>query len=181
MTVLRTMRLLLRPWRDEDVAAFAAMSADPRVMAHYPKLLSASEAEGFAVRVRSAMAMQGFGLWAVEAPGVAPFVGYVGLARPGWEAHFTPCVEVGWRLGFEFWGRSFAFEAASAVVQFGFERAGLAEIVSFTTPENERSWRLMERLGMRRSAADDFDHPRLPPGHRLRRHVLYRLRRVYFP
>ena len=174
MTTLRTSRLVLRPWRDEDVSTFAAMSADARVMAHYPAPLSVSEAAAFAARARAAMEADGFGLWAVEAPGLAAFLGYVGLARPRWEAHFTPCVEIGWRLGLPYWGQGFAFEAASAALQFGFDRAGLPEIVSFTTPENVRSWRLMERLGMHRDAAEDFDHPRLPEGHRLRRHVLYR-------
>ena len=153
------------------------MCADPRVMAHFPELLTRSEAEALVERIRAGMARRGFGLWAVEVSGVEPFVGYVGLSEPGWHSHFTPCVEIGWRLCFHAWGQGYAREAAEAALRFGFETAGLQEIVSFTVPANERSWRLMERLGMHRSPADDFDHPNLPPGHRLRRHVLYRARR----
>jgi RimJ/RimL family protein N-acetyltransferase len=120
----------------------------------------------------------GYGLWAVEAPGEAEFIGYVGLALATFEARFTPAVEVGWRLARDYWGRGFATEAARAAVADGFDRVGLEEIVSFTVPANERSWRVMDRLGMTHDPADDFDHPRLPVGHHLRRHVLYRLRRA---
>jgi RimJ/RimL family protein N-acetyltransferase len=181
MEALVTPRLVLRPWRDSDIPPFAAMCADPRVMAHYPKLLTQEEATALAERIRAGMARRGSGLWAVEAPGVAPFIGYVGLSEPNWQAHFTPCVEIGWRLRFESWGQGYAREAAREALRFGFETAGLPEIVSFTVPASERSWRLMERLGMRRSPADDFDHPNLPPGDHLRRHVLYRARGGYFP
>lgn len=123
------------------------------------------------------MREHGFGLWAVEAVDVADFVGFVGFSIPGFQAHFTPCVEIGWRLAFEHWGRGYATEAARAAVDCGFRRFGLEEIVSFTVRANWRSGRVMERLGMTRSAADDFEHPRLLPGHPLRPHVLYRLKR----
>lgn len=118
---------------------------------------------------------RGFGNWAVEVPGVAPFIGYVGLWSPTWEAHFTPAVEVGWRLDRPYWGHGYATEAARAAVADGFNRLGLAEIVSFTIPINLRSIAVMERIGMTRDQRDDFDHPRIPPGHPYRRHVLYRL------
>lgn len=176
MVTLTTSRLMLRPWRDNDIPEFASLCADPEVMAHYPKPLAPEEAAAFVARAREAMTARGFGLWAVEAPGVAPFIGYVGLGVPRWQAHFTPCVEIGWRLARAHWGFGYASEAARAALQYGFRTVGLEEIVSFTVPANERSWRLMERLGMRRSPEEDFDHPNLPPGHRLRRHVLYRLR-----
>ena len=123
------------------------------------------------------MREHGFGLWAVEAVDVADFVGFVGFSIPGFQAHFTPCVEIGWRLAFEHWGRGYATEAARAAVDCGFRRFGLEEIVSFTVRANWRSGRVMERLGMTRSAADDFEHPRLLPGHPLRPHVLCRLKR----
>jgi RimJ/RimL family protein N-acetyltransferase len=172
---LCTERLLLRPWRDDDLAPFAALNADPRVMQHLPGLLSRDDSDAMAARIRAHFAARGFGLFAVEVPGVAPFIGFIGLATPSFEAHFTPCVEVGWRLAAAHWGRGYAIEGARAAVAHGFSALGLDEIVSMTVPANERSRRVMERLGMRRSPDDDFDHPRLPEGHRLRRHVLYRL------
>jgi RimJ/RimL family protein N-acetyltransferase len=170
--------LLLRPWRDEDLPAFAALNADPRVMEFMPKALSRDESDARADRIRRHWAERGFGLWAVEVPGVAPFIGFVGLSVPPFEAAFTPCVEIGWRLAFAHWGRGYATEAANAALEDGFGRLGLTEIVSFTVPANVRSRRVMERLGMTRSPADDFDHPLLPEGHPLRRHVLYRIRQA---
>jgi RimJ/RimL family protein N-acetyltransferase len=174
---LQTRRLLLRPWRESDLEPFAALNADPAVMEHFAKPLDRSESDAFVARIRAHFAREGFGFWAVEVPGVAPLVGLVGLARPAFEAHFTPCVEVGWRLAREHWGKGYATEAARASIRFGFEQLGLDEIVSFTVPGNVRSRAVMERIGMTRSADDDFDHPALPEGHRLRRHVLYRIRR----
>ncbi len=172
---LRTERLVLRPWRRSDLAPFAAMNADPRVMEFYPQTLTWQESDAMAGRIQAHLDEVGFGLWAVEAPGTADFVGFVGLSVPRWEAAFTPCVEVGWRLGAEHWGRGYAIEAARAAVTHGFEGVGLKEIVSFTVPMNLRSRSVMERLGMTRRAEDDFDHPLLSEGHPLRRHVLYRL------
>lgn len=177
MITLATARLRLRPWRPEDLPPFAAMNADPRVMEHFPKILTSEESNRQAAGISDHMQKHGFGLWAVEAVDVADFVGFVGLSIPGFQAHFTPCVEVGWRLAFEHWGHGYATEAARAAVDCGFRRFGLEEIVSFTVPANWRSRGVMERLGMTRSAADDFDHPRLLPGHPLRPHVLYRLKR----
>ena len=116
-------------------------------------------------------------MWAVEIPGVTPFAGFLGLGRPRFEAAFTPCVEVGWRLAAEHWGRGYATEGARAALAYGFGTLGLDEIVSFTVPGNRRSIRVMEKLGMTRDPADDFDHPVLPEGHRFRRHVLFRIRR----
>lgn len=173
---LRGERVLLRGWSEEDLAPFAAMNADARVMEHYPALLTRVQSDNFVrQRVVPQFADRGFGLWALEVPGVAPFVGYVGLQVPTFEAHFTPCVEIGWRLAFPSWGRGYAIEAARVAVAFGFNDAGLEEIVSFTVPANRRSIAVMERLGMSYGGA--FEHPRLPTGHKLRRHVLYRLSR----
>ena len=174
---LRTERLLLRAWRDEDLAPFAALNADPAVMEYFPAVLSRPESDAAAAHIRAELAERGFGLWAVEAPGVAPFIGFTGLAVPRFEAHFTPCVEMGWRLARAHWGRGYAPEAARAALAHGFGALGLDEIVSFTVVGNARSRRVMEKLGMTHAPADDFDHPSLPPGHRLRRHVLYRIRR----
>jgi RimJ/RimL family protein N-acetyltransferase len=173
--VITTPRLLLRPWRDDDIAPFAALNADPRVMEYFPRLLDRSESDAQVARIRAHFDRHGYGAWAVEAPGVAKFIGYVGLGIPRFESHFTPCVEIGWRLSFEHWGHGYATEAARAALEFGFDELQLDEIVSFTVPANLRSRRVMERLGMIHSPAQDFDHPLVPKGHALRRHVLYRL------
>lgn len=175
---LRTERLLLRRWRADDRAPFAALNADPRVVELLPGPLSRADSDALASRIEAHFAARGFGLWAVEVPGEIPFAGFVGLAVPAFEAAFTPCVEVGWRLAAACWGRGYATEAARAALDFGFARLGLAEIVSFTVPANVRSRRVMERLGMTHDPADDFDHPALPAGHPLRRHALYRTARV---
>jgi RimJ/RimL family protein N-acetyltransferase len=174
---LTTPRLWLRAWREDDLAPFAALNADLRVMEFMPRPLDRAESDALAARIRDHFARHGFGLWAVEAPGVAGFLGFVGLSVPSFHAPFMPCVEIGWRLGHEHWGRGYATEAAGAALAFGFGDLALDEIVSFTVPANQRSRRVMERLGMSRSAADDFEHPGIPEGHSLRPHVLYRLRR----
>lgn len=174
---LRTERLLLRPWRDSDREPFAAMNADPRVMEHFPATLTPAESDAALERFRAHWADAGFGPWVVEVPGRASFAGFVGLLRPSFRAHFAPCVEIGWRLTPEHWGRGYTTEAARAVVRVAFSKLGLHEIVSFTVPANRRSLRIMEKLGMHHDAADDFDHPVLPDGHPLKRHLLYRLRR----
>jgi RimJ/RimL family protein N-acetyltransferase len=171
---IHTHRLYLRLWRDEDLPAFNAMNADPRVMEFFPKPLDRAESDARVARIREHFARRGFGLWAVEIPGIADFIGFVGLSVPAFEAPFTPCVEIGWRLAREHWGFGFATEAARAALDFGFRRLALDEIVSFTVPANQRSRGVMERIGMTRTPADDFDHPALPEGHPLRRHVLYR-------
>jgi RimJ/RimL family protein N-acetyltransferase len=175
---LRTERLLLREWRDADLAPFAAMNADPAVMALLPGTLTREQSDALAERIRVQFAQRGFGLWALEVPGVAPFAGFVGLSVPAFEAHFTPAVEIGWRLAREHQGRGYASEAARAALAHGFERVGLDEIVSFTVPANTASRRVMEKIGLRRDPAGDFDHPGLPEGSPLRRHVLYRLTRA---
>ena len=154
------------------------MNADPVVMEHFPALLDRAASDELVDRILAHWAEHGFGLWAVERHVDGMFIGFAGIYRPSFETHFTPAVEVGWRLARGAWGNGYATEAAEAAVRFGFEQAGLDEIVSFTVPANERSRRVMERIGMHRNPADDFDHPRIPLGHPLRRHVLYRLGRA---
>jgi ribosomal-protein-alanine N-acetyltransferase len=171
---LHTRRLRLRSWYDGDLEVFARLNADARVMRYFLKPLTSEESNELATRIRAHIDLHGWGLWAVEVEGVAPFVGYVGLAVPRFNAHFTPCVEIGWRLASEFWGFGYATEAAQAALTFGFRELDLAEIVSFTTETNAPSRRVMERIGMTRNPDDDFDHPGLPLDHPLRRHVLYR-------
>jgi RimJ/RimL family protein N-acetyltransferase len=174
VTTLETPRLRLRAWRDADREPFAALNADPVVMEHFPAPLDRAASDALADRIAGGLAERGWGLWAVEAPDVAPFVGFVGLAVPRFTAHFTPAVEVGWRLARPWWGRGYAPEAAREVVRFAQDGLGLAEVVSFTAEGNVRSRRVMEKIGLTHDPADDFDHPDLPVGHRLRRHVLYR-------
>jgi ribosomal-protein-alanine N-acetyltransferase len=174
---VHTERLLLRGWRDEDRLPFAAMNADPEVMEHFPKTATRQESDEFVDRIVSGWGEHGLGLWAVDAPG-AGFIGYVGLSVPRFEAHFTPAVEVGWRLARHAWGHGYASEAARAALRYGFEERSLPEIVSFTTVANARSRAVMERIGMTRDPADDFDHPALPDDSPIRRHVLYRLSRA---
>jgi len=174
---LRTPRLLLREWRDEDIAPFAALSADPEGMRYLPSLDRAA-AEAWVARMRVHFAEHGFGQFAIELPGETSFIGVVGLNWVRWDLAFTPAVEVGWRLAGSYWGKGYALEAARAAIDDGFGRIGLEEIVAYTVPANRASWTVMERLGMTRDPAEDFDHPSQPEGHPLRRHVLYRLCRA---
>lgn len=173
--VLATARLRLRPWRESDFEPFAAMNADPAVMEHFPALLTREESDAGARRAMSRIEETGWGFWAVEVIGGEPFIGFTGLSVPAFEAHFTPCTEIGWRLARNAWGQGYATEAARAALAFGFGELGLAEIVAFTALGNRRSRAVMERLGMRPDG--EFDHPRVAEGNPVRRHVLYRLRR----
>jgi RimJ/RimL family protein N-acetyltransferase len=172
---LRTDRLYLRRWIGADRAPFAALNADPLVVQQLAGALSRQESDALVARIASHFHQHGYGLWAVEIPDVTPFAGFIGLSVPGFQAHFTPCVEIGWRLAAEYWGHGYATEGARAALEFGFHSLRLAQIVSFTTAGNLRSRRVMERLGMTHDLIDDFDHPALPEGHPLRRHVLYRI------
>ncbi len=174
-TELLSDRLRLRRWRNTDRAPFAALNADPVVMEHFPAMLTAEQSNAFIDRIETTFEERTLGLWAVEVVETSAFAGYIGLWPATFEAHFTPAMEIGWRLAEEFWGQGYATEGARAVLADGFERVGLDEIVSFTATTNEPSWRVMERIGMTHDSADDFDHPTLEPGHRLKRHVLYRI------
>jgi RimJ/RimL family protein N-acetyltransferase len=175
---LKTERLLLRRWRDEDFTPFAAMNADPLTMRFMPSVMTGDETRALMERLEEHHRLHGFGVWAVEAPGVAPFIGFTGLQRVSFDAPFLPAVEIGWRLSPAFWGKGYATEAATGALRMGFEGLNLDQILSFTVQANKPSWSVMERLGMHRDAAEDFDHPRLPVGHALRRHILYRLTRA---
>jgi len=176
-SAIKTERLILRPWRDEDLPLIAAINGDPVAMRHFTAPMTREESDAFVERNRARQAEDGFCMWAVEAPGVASLIGVLGLARTNFDAHFTPAVEIGWRIAPAHWGKGYATEGARAALKFGFEQKGFDEIVSITVFANEPSWRVMERIGMMRDAAGDFDHPRLPEGHKLRRHILYRLKR----
>jgi RimJ/RimL family protein N-acetyltransferase len=170
---LRTPRLWLRAWRDEDLPPFAALNADAEVMRHFPSTLTTAESDALAERLRRSLELHGHGLWAAEHQGA--FIGFLGVARPRFEAHFTPCLELGWRLARRVHGQGLATEGAREVLRWA--RAALPDesLVSFTVPGNVASRRVMEKAGLVHDSTGDFDHPLLPDGHPLRRHVLYRL------
>jgi ribosomal-protein-alanine N-acetyltransferase len=170
---LRTPRLILREWREEDAEPFAAMSSDPEVMRYLP-----APDEVWIARTRAHFEEHGFGQFVVELPGEAPFIGAVGLNHVRWQLPFTPAIEAAWRLARPYWGKGYALEAARATIEDGFGRVGLGEVVAYTVPANRASRQVMERLGMTRDPSEDFDHPSRPEGDPLRRHVLYRLRRA---
>jgi RimJ/RimL family protein N-acetyltransferase len=173
-----TERLLLRRWRDGDLAPFAALNADPEVMAHFPGTLSPARSDAMVERMDAHLAEHGWGLWAVEVPGVTPFAGFVGLAEAD-RVLGRPAVEIGWRLARDAWGHGYATEGAREVLRIGFDDIGLEEIVSFTVPANVRSRAVMERIGMTHDPADDFDDPNVDATAHpdLVRHVLYRIAR----
>jgi RimJ/RimL family protein N-acetyltransferase len=175
--LIETDRLLLRNWEKRDRDPFARLNADTRVMEFMPACLSAVESDLLVDRIENHFRRHGFGLYAAELRRKCEFIGFVGIAVPSFEAHFTPCVEIGWRLSAAHWGRGLATEGAMAVVRHAFESLALSALVSFTTPSNLRSRRVMEKIGMTHDPSEDFDHPNLPEGHPLRRHVLCRLRR----
>jgi RimJ/RimL family protein N-acetyltransferase len=173
--MIETERLLLRYWNEEDREPFAGINADPVVMEYFPAQLTRQESDALMNRCKGAIEVRGWGLLAAELRSESRFIGLIGLSHPGFHAHFTPCVEIGWRLSRDVWGQGLATEGAQAVLRYAFHRIGLREVVSLTAEINLRSRRVMEKIGMRYNPADDFNHPNMIQGHRLRRHVLYRI------
>jgi RimJ/RimL family protein N-acetyltransferase len=165
-------QVTLRQSRDSDLEQYAAMNADAEVMRYFPSLLTYEQSNSSLVRQRTLIEQRGWGLWALDVDGA--FAGFTGLGIPSFEAPFMPCVEVGWRLRREYWGRGIAYRGALRALEYGFSILKLPEIVSFTAAVNAPSRRLMDRLGFVRDVTSDFDHPSIPEGHQLRRHVLYR-------
>jgi ribosomal-protein-alanine N-acetyltransferase len=174
---LETDRLILRGFTDADRAPFAAINADVEVMAFMSRRLDRAASDAFLDRILERWAADGYGLWALDRKHDRRFIGFAGLSETGFRAPFTPAIEVGWRLARAAWGHGYATEAGAAALRFGLEVLGRDEIVSFTATGNERSRRVMERLGMTRDPADDFDYPLVAPDHSIRRQVLYRLAR----
>lgn len=172
--IIETDRLILRHWHSSDTEPFVSLNADPRVMELFPATLNRAESEAMIETIEEKLGQNGFWFWATELKEAKTFIGFIGLNVPGYALPFSPCTEIGWRLAFDYWGRGYAQEGARAVLTYGFEKLGLKEIVSFTTVNNLRSRRVMERIGMAYDAQSDFDHPNLPENHPLRRHVLYR-------
>lgn len=172
---LRTERLLLRSWRDDDREPFAELNADPAVMEHFPAALTRAQSDAMVDRLNGHLEREGWGLWALEVGATGEFIGFTGLSVPGFDAHFTPAVEVGWRLSKRAWGVGYATEAARRSLEFAFDSLGLPEVVSFTTRGNVRSRAVMRRIGMTHDPADDFEHPSLAPDSPILDHVLYRM------
>jgi len=165
----------MRQWTEADLKPFAELNSDPIVMKYYPSMPTFDETAHWIEAVSQRMEERGFGLWVLEEKTSGEFVGYTGLSIPRFESHFTPTVEVGWRLVSEHWGKGYATEAGRRSLQFGFEDAGLTEIVSFTVPANEPSRAVMRRLGMTHDPNDDFDNPSIDESTGMKRHVLYRM------
>ena len=178
LIAFETERLRLRLWKSSDREPFAMLNSDPRVMEFFPSPLARIDSDAMADRCQSLIEERGWGLWAAECKTTHAFIGFVGLHVPARELPFSPCVEVGWRLAFRYWGKGYATEAARGALGVGFERLNLAEIVSFCAIHNKRSRAVMERLGMRESGT--FEHPSVPVGSMLRPHCLYRLSREIF-
>ncbi len=176
-TVLTTERLKLRKWRPDDLDHLAAMNVDDEVMRYFPDRPNREQSAAIMVRASAHIERHGFGFWALERLDDNAFIGFAGLLRPAFHAHFTPCVEVGWRLARSAWSRGYATEAGRASLAFAFDRLNHAEVVSLAVRDNQRSLAVMKRLGMTRRPEDDFGHPKLAFDHPLRPHVLYRLTR----
>lgn len=175
MVTIKTSRLILRQWQDSDLAPFAALNADPRVREFFPGLMSREESDHSVKLASDHIARCGWGFWAASLIETGEFIGFIGLEDVYFQAHFTPAVEIGWRLAFNHWRKGYATEGAKAALKYGFETLRLDQVVSFTTIGNIRSRHVMEKIGMHYRTQDDFDHPKLPEGHPLRKHVLYRM------
>jgi len=171
---LQTKRLALRQWQPSDHPLFAEINEDSEVMAHYPKILNNEESNSLANKLEDLIAKRGWGFWAVELKSNKQFIGFVGLHNPEVVLPFTPCTEIGWRLSKKYWGKGYATEAANAALKYAFETLQIEEVVSFTSPQNIKSISVMERLNMV-DTQQNFEHPTIPFGHKLREQVLYKI------
>lgn len=177
MIIIKTKRLILRTWKNEDIEPYYQINQDPKVIEFLRGPMTMQEVQDFIIAMNQQFDQIGYTLFAVEEKTSGELIGFIGLNPPMWDAHFTPCVEVGWRLGSAYWNKGYATEGAKASLEFGFNQCGLNEIVSFTVPVNLRSIRVMEKIGMHRDIKDDFLHPKLPTDHRLSKHILYRIQK----
>ncbi len=172
-------RLGFRTWENKDLAPFAALNSDERVMEFFPNPLSPKQSEEGLVRIRQHFEEHGFGFYAVDRLDTRQFIGFIGFAVPNFHSFFTPCVEIGWRLGFEHWGQGLATEGAQTCLTYGFQTLEFREVFSFTALQNKRSERVMIKIGMEKMGT--FDHPKLEAGHWLRKHVLYKKTMLWPP
>ena len=178
MKAVETDRLILRTWRQEDAEVFAKINQNEKVIKYLAGPMSVKDCENFIIKANAHFEKNGFGLWAATIKETGELIGFVGLSIPDFESDFTPCVEIGWRLASNHWGKGYATQAAKEVLKIGFEKFNLKEIVSFTTLENSRSMAVMERIGMKRDVNGDFNHPKLNPDHPIVKHALYRIKNL---
>jgi len=170
-----TKRLRIRPWQETDQSPFVRMNQDPKVMRYFPDLYSEERSLKLIDILENHRQQHGFTLWALERKDSGAFIGFTGFVRVHFEAHFTPAVEIAWRLSCENWGMGYATEAARLCLTLAFRDFGLKELVSMTTPANTPSIKVMERLGMTCDPDDDFEHPNVEIASEFKRHILYRL------
>lgn len=175
MKVIETTRLILRTWKDEDIDAYYSINQDPKVIEFLRGPMTMAEVKHFITEMNNNFIKHNYTLWAVEEKTTGNMIGFIGLQAPYFQAHFTPCIEIGWRLGSQYWGKGYATEGAKAALDYGFNKISLKEIVSFTVPANVKSLRIMEKIGMRLDVNGNFAHPKLPANHHLSIHVLYRI------
>ena len=180
MIIIETERLILRTWQDQDIDAMAAIDQDPKVCEYFPGIGNREATAARIAKIRQHYEDHGFSLYAVELKFSSTFIGFLGLMIPSFKAHFTPAVEIGWRLASDHWNQGYATEGAKAALIYAFDTLKLNEVVSFTVINNKASRRVMEKIGMRHNPADDFAHPNLADGHPLKQHVLYRLSKKEF-
>ena len=178
--VIETERLILRTWKESDAEAYFAINQDPKVLEFLPGPLSMDVVKQFIADKNQCFVDHRYTLWAVEEKMTGAMIGFIGFSSPAWKAHFTPCIEIGWRLGSQYWGKGYATEGAKAVLEYGFRQFDWDQILSFTVPDNSRSIRVMEKIGLKRDMNADFAHPALSLDHRLSEHVLYRVNRYSF-
>ncbi|AIF81567.1 N-acetyltransferase GCN5 [endosymbiont of Acanthamoeba sp. UWC8] len=176
MKIIETERLILRTWSDEDAKAYFDINQDPKVVEFLPHKLTMQQVKDFISAMNDQYKKNNYTLFAAELKETKELIGFIGLGYTDWQAAFTPCTEIAWRLSSLHWGKGYATEGAKAALNYGFYRCGLKEIVSFTVPMNKRSIRVMEKIGMQHDGAGDFAHPKLPPDHKLSKHVLYRIK-----
>ncbi|PPE03399.1 GNAT family N-acetyltransferase [Holospora curviuscula] len=174
-TIIETERLILRTLRKEDADPYFQINQDPKVIEFLPRALTMEQVNDFIPSVNNHQDKHGYTLWAAYLKETKELMGFTGLNYTDWEFNFTPAVEVGWRLGSQYWGKGYATEGSKASLEYGFKQCGLKEIVSFTVPANVRSLRVMEKIGLKRDLNGDFAHPKFPADHKLSHHVLYRL------
>ncbi|KTD04820.1 acetyltransferase [Legionella geestiana] len=177
MNIIETERLILRTWEEGDVSNYYSLNQDPKVVEFLLNMTSISQAQTFIEKMNHQFHAHGYTLFALEEKQSGKLIGFAGLNAPAWSEKFTPCVEIGWRLSSAFWGNGYATEAAKAVLAYGFKTCALEEILAWTVPENFKSIRVMEKIGMARDLKSDFNHPEIPESHRLSKHILYRIKR----
>lgn len=174
-SIIETPRLLLRTWEQEDAGPYFQINQDSKVIEHLKGPLTIEEVSSFITGANEQQQKRGYTLWATELKETEELIGFIGLNYDEWQSHFTPSVEIAWRLGSQFWGKGYATEGARAALEYGFKKCNLKEIFSFTVPANTRSSHVMEKIGLKRDPTGDFAHPEIDPSHRLSHHILYRL------